>query len=114
MLEEFSAAVSLRDQTVKAEPAGVRQSFTVSACWRTLSRVNAVSTSPSCSSGVSPLLPQRRRRRAQQQRERGSGEEGEGLKGVLFEGKGRSQSPVHRLSGVGGGAMGGLLELKVL
>lgn len=54
---------------------------------------------------LDPLLPQRWRRRAPQQPGRG-GAEGEGLKGVLFEGKGRSQSPVHRLSGVGGGAMG--------
>lgn len=78
------------------------------ACRSEFSRVNAVSTSPrgvsvgSSASSSSTWW----RRRARQQRERGGGEEGEGLEGGLYGERGRSQSPVHRLSGIGGGAMG--------
>lgn len=63
---------------------------------------------------VQPPPPPAVAQESRQQRERAGGGEGEGLKGVLFEGKGRSQSPVHRLSGLGAGLWGCLLELKVL
>lgn len=81
-----------------------------SACWKKFSRVNAISTSLSCLSGFNPLLPSGDiiavALESPTTAREGKWRRGGGLKGVLFEGKGRSQSPVHRLSGIGGGAMG--------